>query len=100
VSLPASSERINRLEERQSVEVGVPGHDTPNAMLAHQERGVGIVHKVAREVRHFLEDAGATAAWRSVGIRTSRPGDASSATTVSSMLSVVFHMANHTTRVG
>ncbi len=43
--------RIHHLEERKAVEIGVSGVDGADAVFAHEDGDVGIVHQVAAEVR-------------------------------------------------
>jgi len=35
------------------MEVGVPGTDLANAMFAHEDRGMGVMEDVTREMRKF-----------------------------------------------
>lgn len=42
-------ERIERREEGEAVEVRVAGVDLANAVLAHEDGGLGVVHQVAAQ---------------------------------------------------
>ena len=40
------------------MEVGIPGIDAPNPVLAHQDGSVGVMDHISGEVREFSEDLG------------------------------------------
>ena len=46
-------QRINHGQKRKAVEVGVAGADLADAVFAHQNRGVDVVHKVAADFREL-----------------------------------------------
>lgn len=47
--------RIVHLEEREPVEIRVPGADSPDSVLAHQDRRVRVVKKVSRKVGKLFD---------------------------------------------
>jgi hypothetical protein len=57
-------ERIEHLQELETVKVGVASVDPTYAVFAHQHRGLSIVEQVGAQSRHFggyqLEDLGMT----------------------------------------
>jgi len=70
------SKRINDFQEYELIEIGIPGADSPDAMLAHKNSRVSIVQQIASEMRqlqnHFAGDVCMTLsrdengeAWRS-----------------------------------
>jgi hypothetical protein len=54
----ASSERIKRHYEGESVEIRIAGVNLANSMLAHQDRRVRIVHQVTAQMGDFTDDFG------------------------------------------
>jgi len=47
------AKRVDRLQERKPVKVGVTRADAANAVLAHEHGGLRVMHNVAREPGHF-----------------------------------------------
>ena len=58
------SKRIDDFQEHELIEIGIPGADSPDAVLAHENCGVRIVQQIASKVRqlqnHFAGDIGMT----------------------------------------
>lgn len=56
--------RIDDFQKRELIEIGVPGTDLPDAMLAHENCGVSIVNQIADDVwqleNDFAGDVGMT----------------------------------------
>ena len=78
---PQTSKRVHDLEKGEAVEVGVPGADPADSMLAHEDRRVGIMEQIAGEPGSSVIACSATAACRSVGTSTPNPGEARRAAT-------------------
>ena len=56
VSFPASDpERVDHLQERESVKIRIPGANPSNSMLPHQNCRIGVMEQVAREIGEFLQ---------------------------------------------
>jgi hypothetical protein len=45
--------RVNWFNEGESMEVGIPGTDTADAMLAHEARRLDVVPDISRQRRHI-----------------------------------------------
>jgi hypothetical protein len=54
----SAARRVNGLDEREPVEVGIAGVDGADAVLAHEYCRVRIVDDVPGEVRQLIEDLG------------------------------------------
>lgn len=51
----SSSQRIDHLEKAEAVEIAVPGHDAGDAMLAHQDGDMQVMHQVAPCFRQLVK---------------------------------------------
>ena len=71
---------IDDFEKGKPVEISVSRADAPDSMLAHEDRRVSVVEQIACQVGTSEKTCPATTACRGVGTRTSRPGEARSAT--------------------
>ena len=49
-------QRVNHLEKREAVEVGVPSANPANAMFTHEDCGMRVVDEITRKVRQFRND--------------------------------------------
>ena len=49
----AAIERVDHLDEREAVEVGVARVDAANSVLAHEDGGMSIVKNVSAQMRRF-----------------------------------------------
>ena len=47
---------IDHLDEGKLMEVGVPGANPPDAVFAHEDRGVGVMQDVASQMGKFGKD--------------------------------------------
>ncbi len=50
-----SGSRVDRLQERKTMEVGVPGIDSSDSMFSHQDRRLRIIKQVAAQGRQALD---------------------------------------------
>jgi len=79
VSVPDLQERVDRLDKRETVEVGIPRLDPTDAVLVHQHGGVCVVHEVSRDARKIVlpnEAAGGHGTRRRVSFSGSTPPNA------------------------
>jgi hypothetical protein len=50
------SKRIDDFEKWELVEIGIPGADSADSVLAHENGGVRVVHQITGEVRQLRND--------------------------------------------
>jgi hypothetical protein len=75
------SKRIEHLEKRETVEIGIPRADSSDAVLAHENRDVASWSRLPASSGSSEITCSATSGCRSVGTRTDSPGEASKAAT-------------------
>jgi hypothetical protein len=63
--------RVDDFQKRKPVKVHVAGAYSPNPVLSHKDRGVGVVEQIACKVRKFCHDLP-----RDLGVSLRRDEDA------------------------
>lgn len=50
------SNRVDHFEKRETIEVGIPGADSSDSVLTHENGGMGIVQQIAGKIRQLLNN--------------------------------------------